>query len=314
MDSCLCNPNSFDQTQSTTCSLSASGGSTPYTYSYTSTGPRGSTITNNNGSFSGFDGDGSYSVACTVTDSKNATASGSSNYSVSTSQINQPPNQPSNPNPPHNATNVVPENSKTLSWAGGDPDGDSLIYHIYFGNSSDKQTLRNNKIKDTSSTSATTNANAQNHDYYWFVSSEDAEYVVEGPVWKFTTSGPVAPANNQPVLNPIGNKSTDEFQQLAFRLSASDPDGDSLAYSGQNLPSLAVLNSATGEFFWTPSCSQGDDNPSVYNITFSVSDGRAGQDSETITITVNDTASCAPPPVPQQLIPGLPIWRQIIPF
>ncbi|MEM2583890.1 MAG: fibronectin type III domain-containing protein, partial [Candidatus Thermoplasmatota archaeon] len=40
------------------------------------------------------------------------------------------PNIPSNPSPPNNAVNIAID--VTLSWSGGDEDGDIIIYDIYF--------------------------------------------------------------------------------------------------------------------------------------------------------------------------------------
>ncbi|MEK6564644.1 MAG: putative Ig domain-containing protein, partial [Candidatus Omnitrophota bacterium] len=91
--------------------------------------------------------------------------------------------------------------------------------------------------------------------------------------------------NRAPVLAAIGNKLVDENVNLAFTLSASDEDGDSLSYSAVDLPSGAAFNNTTGAFSWTP------DNSQVGNhsVTFYVNDGNVSDssDSETITVTVN---------------------------
>jgi len=85
--------------------------------------------------------------------------------------------------------------------------------------------------------------------------------------------------NQSPVLQSIGDKSVNEGTLLTFTLSASDPDGDAITYSAQNLPTGATLSGAT--FNWTPSYAQSG----TYLVTFVASDGPA-QDSETITISV----------------------------
>jgi PKD repeat protein len=85
--------------------------------------------------------------------------------------------------------------------------------------------------------------------------------------------------NQSPVLQSIGDKSVNEGTLLTFTLSASDPDGDAITYSAQNLPTGATLSGAT--FSWTPSYAQAG----TYQVTFMASDGPA-QDSETITIRV----------------------------
>lgn len=87
--------------------------------------------------------------------------------------------------------------------------------------------------------------------------------------------------NRAPVLNAIGDKSANENNTLSFSVSASDADNDTIMYSAGSLPSGATL--ASQNFTWTPSYEQA----STYQVTFVASDGQA-QDSETITITVNN--------------------------
>ncbi|MDP3790309.1 MAG: putative Ig domain-containing protein, partial [Candidatus Omnitrophota bacterium] len=95
----------------------------------------------------------------------------------------------------------------------------------------------------------------------------------------------VSNTNMAPVLASIGNKAVSENSLLEFAISASDNDGDALTYSAANLPSGASFNTATHVFSWTPGYTAAG---SYSNVTFTVSDGSAA-DSETITITVNNT-------------------------
>jgi PKD repeat protein len=90
--------------------------------------------------------------------------------------------------------------------------------------------------------------------------------------------------NNAPTLNSIGNKAVNENSNLQFTVSGSDPDGDSLSFSASNLPSGSSFNPTTRTFSWTPTLLQAE----TYQVTFTVSDGKGGTDSETITITVNN--------------------------
>ena len=50
------------------------------------------------------------------------------------SQTNRPPNTPSNPSPSNSVTSISVTDD--LRWTGGDPDGDSVTYDVYFGASS----------------------------------------------------------------------------------------------------------------------------------------------------------------------------------
>ena len=95
---------------------------------------------------------------------------------------------------------------------------------------------------------------------------------------------PLAPGNNAPVLNPIGNKNINEGQLLQFTVTASDPDSNPVTITASSLPSGASFNGAA--FSWTPGFSQSG----VYSVTFTASDGSL-TDSETITITVNEASS-----------------------
>jgi hypothetical protein len=86
-----------------------------------------------------------------------------------------------------------------------------------------------------------------------------------------------------PVLNPVGNKSVNAGEILSFTLSAVDPDGDTLTYASSNLPPGAILDHATGTFFWKP----GFEQTGTYSgISFTVSDGML-TDYEKIDIIVN---------------------------
>jgi len=90
------------------------------------------------------------------------------------------------------------------------------------------------------------------------------------------------PDNQPPVLRPIGNKSVDENTLLSFTITADDPEGDNVAYSIQNKPTGASFTDQT--FRWTPTY----DQAGTYLVTFIATDLDGAQDSETISITVND--------------------------
>ena len=89
----------------------------------------------------------------------------------------------------------------------------------------------------------------------------------------------VVNVDRPPVLAAIGNKTVDATKPLSFVLSATDPDGESLTYSADTLPSGAALTGQT--FAWTPASSQ----TGTFPVTFAVSDGQL-TDSETVSITV----------------------------
>ena len=108
--------------------------------------------------------------------------------------------------------------------------------------------------------------------------------------WVFEMWG-VSLQNVAPVLTAVGHKTVKEGEDLSFTLSATDADGNALAYTCTNQPTGATFSTATGAFAWTPSYTQGstptDNTKKVYSVTFTVSDGIA-TDSETINITVTN--------------------------
>ena len=96
----------------------------------------------------------------------------------------------------------------------------------------------------------------------------------------------VTDVNSAPVLDPIGNKSVLEGNELRFTINGSDGDvpAQALVYSAAGLPQGAAFDPATREFVWTPNHTQGSTS---YNVTFSLSDGLVTT-SEAITITVTE--------------------------
>jgi PKD repeat protein len=93
----------------------------------------------------------------------------------------------------------------------------------------------------------------------------------------------VSNTNRPPVLAAIGGKSVNEGNLLSFSVSATDPDtDDTITYSTGALPSGSAF--AGQAFAWTP----GYDQAGGASVTLTASDGHT-QDSETVTITVNNT-------------------------
>jgi hypothetical protein len=97
-----------------------------------------------------------------------------------------------------------------------------------------------------------------------------------------------AKANQPPVLDPIGPKSTTEGKRLTFEVSAWDPDGTvPVLYTWPPpLPggaSFANHLDGTGTFDWTPDTTQAG----TYYIGFFADDGEF-IDSEVVTVTVVD--------------------------
>ena len=137
---------------------------------------------------------------------------------------NNPPNIPSNPTPANGSTSV--DIGTSLSWSGGDPDGDIVTYDIYLGTSSNPPIIKTNN--------PTTTFNPANLDsntkYYWRIDAWDSyDNSTTGPVWTFETA-----ENNPPNIpsNPTpANGSTSVVISTILSWSGGDPDEDTVTYN-----------------------------------------------------------------------------------
>ena len=98
-------------------------------------------------------------------------------------------------------------------------------------------------------------------------------------------SGPALPT--PPILNPVGNKSVSEGQNLQFQVVATPTDGDAVTLTASNLPAGATFNATneTGTFQWLSASPTG-----VYSVTFVAAD-KDGADEETISVTVGEAST-----------------------
>jgi formylglycine-generating enzyme required for sulfatase activity len=122
--------------------------------------------------------------------------------------INNEPYQPTHPSPPLYAINQGL--SIQLGWDGGDPNGDLVLYDIYFNAGISNPST---KVADhQSSRSFNPGLLSSNTKYYWKVVSFDQHGLsTASPVWNFTTGGGATPplvfnktsptngATNQPI-------------------------------------------------------------------------------------------------------------------
>jgi hypothetical protein len=156
-----------------------------------------------------------------VRDDKGATVTGP--VWQFTTRGNNPPNTPSNPNPANGSTDV-PTN-KVLSWTGGDPDGDTVRYDVYFGVTTPPGKVVSNQ------TGTTYNPGTLNTEttYYWRIVSWDSFAAsTAGPVWVFTTS--TAPNNppNTPVLS--GPTQGSKGVTYTYNVTGTDPDSNQISF------------------------------------------------------------------------------------
>ena len=138
---------------------------------------------------------------------------------------NQPPYQPSNPNPINGSTGV--SINTNISWIGGDPDGDLVTYDVYFGNTTPPPKMVNNQT----STNYNPGPLEYNSSYYWRIVAWDnnSNYNIS-PLWEFTTekitnNPPYRPSNPNPI-----NGSIETSININISWTGGDPDGDSVTY------------------------------------------------------------------------------------
>ncbi len=76
-------------------------------------------------------------------------------------------------------------------------------------------------------------------------------------------------ANRPPVLTPIGPQTVRVGETLTFTVSATDADGDTLTFSGEDMPDTATIDSNTGVFSWIPTVG----NIGEHSVSLMVYDG-----------------------------------------
>ena len=132
-----------------------------------------------------------------------------------TTYTNDPPYEPSNPNPPNGATQVDLE--ADISWTGGDPNGDSVTYDIYFGTVTPPPLIEWD-YEDTTWDPGTLTLDT---DYFWKILSEDEHGSTnEGPIWTFKTG------ENDPPYEPSNPNPPDGASDIELDITLSWTGGD----------------------------------------------------------------------------------------
>lgn len=148
-------------------------------------------------------GQATFSTASLIVGTHAITAnySGDDNFNASSGSLvggqtvlNQAPYTPSNPIPINTSTNI--STTQTLSWHGGDPDGDVVTYTIAFGSNNPPPI-----VETTTLTSFTPSLNFGTT-YYWIITATDGFSESAGPIWSFTTEAATS-ADTEPVYLPV---------------------------------------------------------------------------------------------------------------
>ncbi len=117
--------------------------------------------------------------------------------------VNNPPNEPFNPEPQNGAIDV--DIDADLSWSCNDPDGDNLTYNVYFGNSSPPPLVSLNQEETTY------DPGTMEYDttYFWqIIAKDENSATTESPIWSFITclfpnDPPYVPSDPSPENNAV---------------------------------------------------------------------------------------------------------------
>jgi outer membrane protein assembly factor BamB len=136
---------------------------------------------------------------------------------------NNPPYTPNNPSPANNSIDI--SITSDLSWIGGDPNGHTVTYDIYFGDTTPPLKIQSNH----SSSSYSLPTLDYNTAYYWrIISWDELGKSTNGPQWTFTTvenQPPYAPSNPNPA-----HDATDISIAPLLTWTGGDPEGHIVYY------------------------------------------------------------------------------------
>jgi hypothetical protein len=138
---------------------------------------------------------GKHDISIRVSDGRGGSVTGM--FTLTVIEENNAPTAPNTPFPVSGS--VDQELSVTLSWECLDPDGDALVYDVYFGTSSSPANVASGISSNTWQTGELT----EGATYYWRVVAKDTKGATsESQIWNFTTRNSV-PADGVDKVGPV---------------------------------------------------------------------------------------------------------------
>jgi len=194
-----------------------------------------------------------------------------------------PPTTPSTSNSPPTisgspATSVISGQAYSFKPTASDPDGQTLTFSISGKPSWASFNTATGQLSGTpASTAAGTYSNI-------VISVSDGSLSASLPSFSIT----VVAANRTPTISGTPATSVTSGQAYSFTPTASDPDGQTLAFGIANKPSWATFSITTGQLSGTPAAA----NAGTYsNIVISVSDGSLSATLPAFSITVKSSTT-----------------------
>ena len=226
-----------------------------------------------------FDQAGNFEVMFMVFDDQDPPGRDDLTVNITVGDVNRPPAFI----PAGDETRSVNENELLLVMLEAvDPDGNNLFFDV---SSLPTGASFTDNGDGTADFEWTPNFGQAGNFEVEFIVTDDGDPVLED---RKTIMISVGNVNRPPVLDPIGNRTTDTGAPFSFLVTATDPDGDNLSFEATNLPDGASLTDngdGTAAFNWEPLFTfLGDTGP----ITITVFDDGIPQemDFETFVITV----------------------------
>jgi hypothetical protein len=242
------------------------------TLTFSATGlPPGLTINASTGMITGtllYTSAGSHVVTLTVNDGQGAANSATSAvFYWTVTKVNRPP-----------VLSVIPDRTDaentaiTLNVIAVDPDADDILSYSAVG------LPKGLSINPSSGLiSGTLSFNSAGPHLVTVKVSDGTDSVSESVLWTVTN------VDRAPLLGQIADQTSDENSAVSFVVSATDPDGDTLAYAATGLPPGLTIVATTGAIGGYLSFT----SAGTYHVTVTVFDGTLSA-SQSFTWTVNN--------------------------